>query len=171
MSFPRRLDSSQAGQYVARDFEAGQKPCIQREKDTPLARGKEPGSAGTAKPVQSASQPPVSDELDNRRKRLEAKLAEKGVGDKSDSVENESGKNAGVAQAMKLSSEFIAGVLAGAGLGWLIDRFAGTSPWGLIVFLLLGFCAGTLNILRSAGYVAENDGFESGKGSDHKDKH
>ena len=40
---------------------------------------------------------------------------------------------------MKLSSEFIAGVAVGAGLGWGIDRLAGTSPWGLIVFLLLGF--------------------------------
>ncbi|MGH6760404.1 MAG: AtpZ/AtpI family protein [Phyllobacterium sp.] len=136
-----------------------------------MTRGKKPGSAGTAREVQDAGHQPISDELDDRRKRLEAKLAEKGVGRKSESAENESGKNAGVAQAVKLSSEFIAGVLAGAGLGWLIDRFAGTSPWGLIVFLLLGFCAGTLNILRSAGYVAENDGIESGKGSDHKDKH
>jgi ATP synthase protein I len=40
---------------------------------------------------------------------------------------------------LKLSSEFIAGVAVGAGLGWVIDRLAGTSPWGLIVFLLLGF--------------------------------
>ncbi len=55
---------------------------------------------------------------------------------------------------MKLSSEFIAGVVVGAALGWFIDRFAGTSPWGLIVFLLLGFAAGVLNVLRSAGKVA-----------------
>ncbi|TIS88531.1 MAG: ATP F0F1 synthase subunit I, partial [Mesorhizobium sp.] len=32
---------------------------------------------------------------------------------------------------------------------------AGTSPWGLIVFLLLGFGAGVLNVMRSAGVVAE----------------
>ena len=43
----------------------------------------------------------------------------------------------------------------GVGLGWIIDRLAGTSPWGLIVFLLLGFGAGVLNVLRSAGVVAE----------------
>ena len=61
----------------------------------------------------------------------------------------------GYGQAMKLSSEFIAGVAVGAGLGWVIDRLAGTSPWGLIVFLLLGFGAGVLNVLRSAGMVAE----------------
>jgi len=41
------------------------------------------------------------------------------------------------------------------GLGWFLDRVAGTSPWGLIVGLLLGFGAGVLNVLRSAGVVAE----------------
>ena len=44
--------------------------------------------------------------------------------------------------------------MVGAGLGWLIDRWLGISPWGLIVFLLLGFAAGVLNVMRSAGVVA-----------------
>ena len=35
---------------------------------------------------------------------------------------------------MKLSSEFIAGIAVGAGLGYVIDNFAGTAPWGMIVF-------------------------------------
>ena len=63
----------------------------------------------------------------------------------------------GVGHALKLSSEFIAGIVVGVGIGWVIDRWAGTSPWGLIVFLLLGFGAGVLNVLRSAGMVAESD--------------
>ena len=45
-------------------------------------------------------------------------------------------------------------MLVGAGLGWLIDRWLGISPWGLIVFLLLGFAAGVLNVMRTAGVVA-----------------
>lgn len=56
---------------------------------------------------------------------------------------------------MRLSSEFIAGILVGCGLGWLIDRTFDTSPWGLIVFLMLGFAAGVLNVLRSAKLVEE----------------
>ena len=59
------------------------------------------------------------------------------------------------ATRFKLSSEFIAGVIVGVLLGYLFDRFLGTSPWGLIVFLLLGFCAGVLNVLRSTGAVAQ----------------
>jgi ATP synthase protein I len=60
-----------------------------------------------------------------------------------------------LAVALRLSSEFVAGVLLGGLIGWLIDHFAGTSPWGLIVFLLLGFGAGTLNAMRAAGLVAQ----------------
>lgn len=68
-----------------------------------------------------------------------------------------SGGSTNLARALRLSSEFIAGILVGSFIGWLIDYFAGTSPWGLIIFLLLGFAAGTLNALRSAGLVAPQD--------------
>lgn len=59
----------------------------------------------------------------------------------------------GYAKGFRLSSELVAGVVVGAGLGWIIDRVLGISPWGLIVFLLLGFVAGVLNVMRSAGVV------------------
>jgi len=59
----------------------------------------------------------------------------------------------GYARGFRLSSELVAGVLVGAGVGWLIDRLLGISPWGFIVFLLLGFVAGVLNVMRSAGVV------------------
>jgi ATP synthase protein I len=55
--------------------------------------------------------------------------------------------------------------LVGAGLGWLIDRLLGISPWGLIVFLLLGFAAGVLNVMRSAGVVPRN-AFDDGAATD-----
>ena len=56
-----------------------------------------------------------------------------------------------LARGFRLSSELVAGVLVGAGLGWLIDRWLGTLPWGMFVFALLGFTAGVLNVIRSAG--------------------
>jgi ATP synthase protein I len=56
--------------------------------------------------------------------------------------------------AFRLGSEFVAGVLVGAGLGWMLDRFAGTSPWGLIGLLLLGFVAGVFNVVRAAGEMS-----------------
>ncbi|QND52151.1 ATP synthase subunit [Phyllobacterium sp. 628] len=132
----------------------------------PLATGNDPDQSGSVGNTPDAGKPLTSVELENRSRDLEAKLASKGVGRKISSKDEGTGTASGVAQAMKLSSEFIAGVLVGAGLGWLTDRFLGTSPWGLIILLLLGFCAGTLNILRSAGHVAENRGFEPDKGKD-----
>jgi ATP synthase protein I len=61
-----------------------------------------------------------------------------------------------LARGFRLSSELVAGVLVGAGLGWLLDRWLGISPWGMIVFLLLGFAAGVLNVMRAAGVAPEN---------------
>ena len=74
----------------------------------------------------------------------------------------------GYARGFRLSSELVGGVLVGAGLGWLIDRLLGISPWGFIVFLLLGFVAGVLNVMRSAGVVS---GPTSGDGATGSQKH
>jgi ATP synthase protein I len=64
-------------------------------------------------------------------------------------------KASAMAVGLRLSSELVAGVLVGAALGWGFDRLLSTSPWGLIVFLLLGFVAGVLNVMRSAGVMAK----------------
>jgi ATP synthase protein I len=42
-----------------------------------------------------------------------------------------------IARGFRLSTELVAGVLVGAAIGWLLDRWLGISPWGMIVFLLL----------------------------------
>jgi ATP synthase protein I len=60
-----------------------------------------------------------------------------------------------MAIGLRLSSELVAGVLGGAALGWGFDRLLSTSPWGLIVFLLLGFTAGVINVMRTAGVMAK----------------
>jgi ATP synthase protein I len=73
-----------------------------------------------------------------------------------------SGDGAARASAMalgfRLSSELIAGVIVGALLGWGFDHLLSTSPWGLIVFVLLGFTAGVVNVVRSAGVAPDRTG-------------
>jgi len=64
-------------------------------------------------------------------------------------------KASAMAVGLRLSSELVAGVLAGAALGWGFDRLLSTSPWGLIVFLMLGFIAGVMNVMRTAGVMAK----------------
>ena len=56
-----------------------------------------------------------------------------------------------MALGFRLSSELIAGVVVGAVIGWGIDRLLSISPFGLILFVLLGFVAGVVNVVRSAG--------------------
>jgi ATP synthase protein I len=46
--------------------------------------------------------------------------------------------------------EFVGAVLVSAALGWLIDRFAGTGPWAMIVLLVLGFAAGTRRAMQTS---------------------
>jgi ATP synthase protein I len=73
----------------------------------------------------------------------------------TDQSEAGSGNGAARASAMalgfRLSSELIAGVVVGALIGWGIDHLLSTKPWGLIVMVLLGFTAGVVNVVRSAG--------------------
>jgi ATP synthase protein I len=59
------------------------------------------------------------------------------------------GDKAGMAMGMRLSAELLAGVLVGLGVGWALDRWLGTRPWLLLVFLLLGTAAGILNVIRA----------------------
>jgi ATP synthase protein I len=94
--------------------------------------------------------------LSARLQRLDEGLghARDAVGGPSDSPDRDQAATAsGYAKGFRLSSELVAGVVVGAGIGWLIDRWLGVSPWGLIVFLLLGFAAGVLNVMRSAGLL------------------
>ena len=56
----------------------------------------------------------------------------------------------GLAVLLRYGSDFFAGVLVGAGGGLVIDRLLGWTPWGLIAGLILGFAAGTLNVVRAA---------------------
>lgn len=91
--------------------------------------------------------------LDDRLARLNQKLDARTVRDTADG-ENIRGKS-GMGEALRLSSEFVAAILVGAGLGWALDYAFGTGPFGMIGFLMLGFAAGILNIMRATGRVSD----------------
>ncbi len=114
-----------------------------------------PGKTGKGGPDQAAGTGGGDEDLERRRRDLEASLATR-LPERAEGQDQTKTRGAtGYGQAFKLSSEFIAGIAVGLGIGWVVDHWAGTSPWGLIVFLLLGFAAGVLNVMRSAGLVAE----------------
>ena len=115
-----------------------------------------PDETGRTDPGHAAGTGGGDEDLERRRLQLEATLATRRPASRDGKDAPNSSGMTGFGAAIKLSSEFVAGIAVGVGIGWVIDRWAGTSPWGLIVFLLLGFVAGVLNVLRSAGKVAEH---------------
>jgi ATP synthase protein I len=48
----------------------------------------------------------------------------------------------------RVLAELIGGMAGGALIGWVLDRFLGTSPWLLLALLFLGIIAAFRNIIR-----------------------
>jgi ATP synthase protein I len=48
----------------------------------------------------------------------------------------------------RVLAELLGGMIGGALFGWLIDRLAGSAPWGLLIMLMLGIIVAFRNIIR-----------------------
>jgi ATP synthase protein I len=60
------------------------------------------------------------------------------------------GQGAALGQALRLGVELVAGVAVGGFIGWALDRFLGTAPLMMVLFLGLGAAAGIMNVMRTA---------------------
>lgn len=54
----------------------------------------------------------------------------------------------GIGIAFRISIEFTAAVLVGVGLGWALDQWLDSAPWFMVLFMLLGFASGAMNVYR-----------------------
>jgi ATP synthase protein I len=108
-------------------------------------------SGGARKDEDQGSRPASDAALSARLERLDKRLAEVGANRAAEANERDRGRvdSSAWARGFRLSSEFVAAVLVGAGLGFLVDHYLRVSPGGLIVFTLLGFAAGVLNLMRA----------------------
>lgn len=59
-------------------------------------------------------------------------------------------RGAAYGQAIKLAAELVVGLAFGGAIGWFLDKQFGTMPLLLIIFVMLGFAAGLLNVVRGA---------------------
>ena len=57
-------------------------------------------------------------------------------------------KKIGAGFGFKISTEILAALVVGVGIGLIVDNYFGTGPFGLIIFFILGAFAGFLNIYR-----------------------
>jgi ATP synthase protein I len=54
----------------------------------------------------------------------------------------------GYSQGNRVLSALIGSLVGSALIGWLVDRWFGTAPWGLIVMLFLGIAVAFRQIIR-----------------------
>ncbi len=64
----------------------------------------------------------------------------------------------------RVLAELIGGIAGGALIGWVIDRFAGTSPWGLLVMLFFGIIVAFRNIVRISSRRPDEGATRSDRG-------
>ena len=69
------------------------------------------------------------------------------LGKKIDDLDNQN-KESGAGFGFKISTEIIAALVVGVGIGLIVDNYFNTKPIGLIIFFIFGALAGFLNVYR-----------------------
>ena len=70
------------------------------------------------------------------------------------------GQSAG--EGYRLLGQMLGGVLGGIGIGWLVDRFAHTGPWGVIGGLLIGAGLSIYTTVQTASRISKRAEAKSG---------
>lgn len=67
-------------------------------------------------------------------------------------------------KGFRAAADLVAAVFVGAVLGYWVDKWLDTSPWGMIIMFFMGFIAGFVNIYRyntgqyfQVGFPQENE--------------
>jgi ATP synthase protein I len=107
---------------------------------------------------------------------LDARLRKLKAQERRPAPESGIGPRSGLGLAMRIGVEIVAALIVGAGIGILLDRWLGTTPWLLVVFFILGSAAGMLNVYRvvrgmggTVGYKPTADDKAARKAADDDD--
>ena len=65
-----------------------------------------------------------------------------------DSPNINTSKKKGAGFGFRISTEIVAALIVGVGIGIIVDNYFNTRPFGLIIFFILGSLAGILNVYR-----------------------
>src|SRR5262249_54065520 len=74
-------------------------------------------------------------------------------GEKPTAAPNNARVEQGVGLGCRSGIEFVVAVMVATGLGWAIDSWVGTRPWGTIVLFFLGVGAGMLSVYRAVAGI------------------
>ena len=65
----------------------------------------------------------------------------------------------GLGLGLRIGIELVVAIGVATGLGWAMDRWLGTRPWGIIVLFFLGVAAGMLNVYRAVSGITTPVGY------------
>jgi ATP synthase protein I len=75
-----------------------------------------------------------------------------------------SGVGESAADGYRMLGEMLGGVLGGVGLGWLVDHFAHTSPWGVVGGLVIGAGLSIFATVQTALRISAKAAAKLGRG-------
>jgi ATP synthase protein I len=89
---------------------------------------------------------------DSELQRLDARLkAARERKDGPSAPRPDNGSDASLRAGNRVLADLVGGLAGGLFLGWVIDHFAGTQPWGLLVMMFFGIFVAFRNIVRNSG--------------------
>lgn len=91
-------------------------------------------------------QDPIAE--DARIRSLEERLKQAEAVEKVRTGTTQAGTDDNYRLGNRVLAELIGGLAGGALIGWVLDRFIGTSPWLLLAFLFMGIVVAFRNIIR-----------------------
>jgi ATP synthase protein I len=103
------------------------------------------------------------DPLRNLEERLErARRGRPTPRDEASAEASEGESRNALAIGMRIGLELVGAVIVGGGFGWALDRWLGTRPGGMILFLFLGIGVGMWNVYRAVTGMGMAMGFRRG---------
>jgi ATP synthase protein I len=109
----------------------------------------------------------MSEEPPNALKRLGDRIdkARAELGPRQPVAVDRSALQSGLGLGFRIGVELVVAIGVATALGWAIDRWLGTKPWGMIVLFFLGVAAGMLSVYRAVTGISAPVGYRrSGEG-------
>lgn len=75
-------------------------------------------------------------------------------------VQNDTSTGSALAFGWRIGIELLGAIAVAVFIGWAIDHWLGTRPWGMVVFFFLGIAAGMLNVYRAVTGLGRAVGFK-----------
>jgi ATP synthase protein I len=106
--------------------------------EPPDKHGRTPGEMS---PQERAQFKDRISELEDRLGKIRSQRDGEGAGGGS--------RGRGMAQGLRMAADLVAAIIVGSVIGWGLDWLLGSRPWLFLLFFLLGFAAGILNLVRA----------------------